>query len=202
MTPANATPRCRRRGNRVVMGVILAATMVGVAPPKAPAAPGGGLRANCFVTSCRPYPTPRPSAATELARPASAALEADTWSAGAAVPRLPRQTEGAPSLSNPGALDHHAGGYRMTTTTTSDAAAAALARLDQLLAAKRRPDLPTPAQRRALRIHARLTIDELAQVLGVNRSTIRDWEKGNSTPRNGRAHAYAAVLSRLARSSS
>lgn len=58
--------------------------------------------------------------------------------------------------------------------------------------------LPTPPMRRALREQAGLTQAELAEALGVRRSTISRWETGDRTPRGQDAVGYVALLDEIA----
>jgi transcriptional regulator with XRE-family HTH domain len=47
---------------------------------------------------------------------------------------------------------------------------------------------------RQARIAAKLTIEDLANTLGVSSSTVCEWEHGNKAPRLGRLAALAAAL--------
>jgi transcriptional regulator with XRE-family HTH domain len=68
-----------------------------------------------------------------------------------------------------------------------------------LLRAQRRRALPPTHERARIRQAVGLTQAEIAMVLGVDRTTVCRWERGNRRP--GRAHVnkYAALLERLAR---
>jgi DNA-binding XRE family transcriptional regulator len=57
-----------------------------------------------------------------------------------------------------------------------------------------RPTLPPPAARRALRVAAGATLEEVGRTVGVSREAIRRYENGSRTPRGAHAEAYAAVL--------
>jgi DNA-binding XRE family transcriptional regulator len=82
--------------------------------------------------------------------------------------------------------------------TVPTVALAMLDELDSLLGAGRSRRLPAVPERRRLRETAGLTQDELAHLLGVDRSSVSRWETGARTPRRGLATAYAVVLVRLA----
>ena len=58
--------------------------------------------------------------------------------------------------------------------------------------------LPEPNLRRILRESARVSQEDLAQALGVNRSTICRWENGARSPRGSNLSAYLNLLDRLA----
>ncbi len=58
--------------------------------------------------------------------------------------------------------------------------------------------LPPPPERRRLRHTADLSLEDIADVLGVSRSAVGRWETGNRTPRRGTRAAYAALLRQLA----
>lgn len=57
--------------------------------------------------------------------------------------------------------------------------------------------LPEPAERAALRKRGRLTQKELADIIGVDRTTIAHWESGRHTPDNKRLDAYVEALGAL-----
>ncbi len=59
------------------------------------------------------------------------------------------------------------------------------------------PGLPPPATRRALRLAAGLTTEQLAQVLGVTRQAVCNWETGRRTPRGAQLDAYREALKYL-----
>ncbi|HEV2640156.1 MAG TPA: helix-turn-helix transcriptional regulator [Actinocrinis sp.] len=60
-------------------------------------------------------------------------------------------------------------------------------------------DLPAPAERRALRVHGRLSQQTVADIVGVSRHAISQWESGaRMTPRDPRAlKRYVEVLRTL-----
>ncbi|GKQ37194.1 helix-turn-helix transcriptional regulator [Streptomyces sp. A012304] len=58
-------------------------------------------------------------------------------------------------------------------------------------------DLPTPAQRRALREAAELSQQELADVVGVSKQAVSHWEAGIRTPRGPLLYRYAEALRAL-----
>lgn len=59
--------------------------------------------------------------------------------------------------------------------------------------------LPPPATRRALRIAAGLTLQELADVVGVTRDAISKYELGHREPRGPLRRVYAQALADLRR---
>ena len=63
---------------------------------------------------------------------------------------------------------------------------------------KRRRRLPEPHLRRLVRERARVSQEDLAQTIGVNRSTVCRWESGQRSPRDANLAAYLDVLDRLA----
>ena len=73
--------------------------------------------------------------------------------------------------------------------------------LDELVEISRmRRRLPEPAMRQHLRRRARLTQEDVAEAVGVDRATLSRWESGARTPRGDRLARYVAVLDRLAAS--
>ncbi|MEV6326530.1 helix-turn-helix domain-containing protein [Streptomyces sp. NPDC051909] len=54
--------------------------------------------------------------------------------------------------------------------------------------------LPSPKERRRLRESLSLSEDQVAEVLGVTRATVRAWETGRSSPRGRKREAYAKLL--------
>lgn len=59
--------------------------------------------------------------------------------------------------------------------------------------------LPPPAERRAIRIAAGASIDEIAAALAVNPMTVRRWEGGVSKPWRRHEAAYVVLLAALER---
>lgn len=59
--------------------------------------------------------------------------------------------------------------------------------------------LPPPATRRALRLAAGLTTQEIADIVGVTRDAISKYELGTRQPTGPRRTAYAKALADLRR---
>ncbi|MFJ1806643.1 MULTISPECIES: helix-turn-helix domain-containing protein [unclassified Streptomyces] len=59
--------------------------------------------------------------------------------------------------------------------------------------------LPSPEQRRRLRVGASLTQAQVAARVGVTQGTVRAWESGRTAPRGRRREAYAELLASLTR---
>jgi DNA-binding transcriptional regulator YiaG len=59
--------------------------------------------------------------------------------------------------------------------------------------------LPPPAERRAIRRAARVSVVEIADVLGVSELSVRHWEAGTATPNPRNAEAYGRLLEALRR---
>ena len=57
--------------------------------------------------------------------------------------------------------------------------------------------LPPPAERRRLRLAARLTQPELAAFVGIGAPALCRWEGGTRTPRGDLAGRYAAALATI-----
>lgn len=57
--------------------------------------------------------------------------------------------------------------------------------------------LPPPSTARMIRIAAGVSIERLAQELGVHRMTVRRWEAGECVPRGGHRVVYARLLEAL-----
>jgi DNA-binding transcriptional regulator YiaG len=57
--------------------------------------------------------------------------------------------------------------------------------------------LPPPAARRSLREAAGLSTSTLADILGVTRQTIRNWESGERSPRGDLLAAYLEALTAM-----
>ena len=57
--------------------------------------------------------------------------------------------------------------------------------------------LPSPAERRRLRLAARLTQPELAAFLGVGAPALCRWENGTRTPRGELAARYDGALATI-----
>jgi len=62
-----------------------------------------------------------------------------------------------------------------------------------------RNSLPSPQERRRIRLSARVTAEEVAAALGVTRQTVCHWETGLRSPSGAFAEQYSALLSELAR---
>ncbi|MFD8571356.1 sigma factor-like helix-turn-helix DNA-binding protein [Streptomyces sp. NPDC059639] len=60
--------------------------------------------------------------------------------------------------------------------------------------------LPTPTERRRLRVARSLTQTQIAERVGVTRETVRSWETGRTAPRGRKREAYARLLAELGRS--
>ena len=58
--------------------------------------------------------------------------------------------------------------------------------------------LPEPRLRRLLRERACVSQEDLARVLGVDRSTVCRWESGAREPRDSNLSAYSDILDRPA----
>lgn len=71
----------------------------------------------------------------------------------------------------------------MTETTTTTAATPSV------------PPLPSPKERRRLREAMSMTEEQLAQLIGVTRATVRSWEMGRTSPRGRKREVYARLLS-------
>ncbi|MEV3992183.1 sigma factor-like helix-turn-helix DNA-binding protein [Streptomyces sp. NPDC049837] len=56
------------------------------------------------------------------------------------------------------------------------------------------PPLPSPKERRRLREAMSMTEEQLAQLVGVTRATVRSWETGRTSPRGRKREAYARLL--------
>ena len=70
--------------------------------------------------------------------------------------------------------------------------------LRMLLTARRTErSLPAPAERRRLRLAARLTQPELAAFVGVGAPALCRWEGGTRTPHGELAARYAAALATI-----
>ncbi|MBO1335141.1 helix-turn-helix domain-containing protein [Streptomyces sp. VRA16 Mangrove soil] len=59
--------------------------------------------------------------------------------------------------------------------------------------------LPTPTERRRLRVARSLTQTQIAERVGVTRETVRSWETGRTTPRGRKREAYARILAELSK---
>lgn len=71
--------------------------------------------------------------------------------------------------------------------------------VDDILAQARvRAALPPPRERQALRTRFGLTLEDVADVVGVNPSTVSRWEQGIRTPRASLIPNYVELLERLA----
>jgi DNA-binding transcriptional regulator YiaG len=71
--------------------------------------------------------------------------------------------------------------------------------IDDLIAlSASRRSLPEPSDRRLIRERARLSQDELATFLRVDRASVSRWESGARTPTGKTLEAYVTVLQALA----
>lgn len=61
------------------------------------------------------------------------------------------------------------------------------------------PSLPSPTERKLLRIRAGLTQSEMARVIGVHVETFGRWERGDGRPGRDAADAYIQALEILER---
>lgn len=61
-----------------------------------------------------------------------------------------------------------------------------------------RRTLPTPAKRAEIRKAAGLTLQDLADAIGVTPATIHYWEQGTRNPRPEHIAAYRAALDAMA----
>lgn len=61
----------------------------------------------------------------------------------------------------------------------------------------RRATLPSPAARRAIRLAAGATLDEVARAVGVSHEAIRLYEAGRRFPKDANLARYAACLAAL-----
>ncbi|MYW68389.1 helix-turn-helix domain-containing protein [Streptomyces sp. SID8379] len=57
--------------------------------------------------------------------------------------------------------------------------------------------LPTPTERRRLRVARSLTQTQIADRVGVTRETVRSWETGRTAPRGRKREVYARLLAEL-----
>ncbi|MEV4863104.1 MULTISPECIES: helix-turn-helix transcriptional regulator [Streptomyces] len=57
-----------------------------------------------------------------------------------------------------------------------------------------RPDLPAPAERRAIRVAAGLTQAAVADAVGVTPQAVALWESGRRTPRGNLLGRYAEAI--------
>jgi len=57
-----------------------------------------------------------------------------------------------------------------------------------------RRELPAPAARRALREAAGVSLDGVAQAVGVSKQTVLGWESGAFSPRGANLGSYLSVL--------
>ena len=60
-----------------------------------------------------------------------------------------------------------------------------------------RKQLPPPEMRRLIREQARLSQEDIAGVLKIDRATVSRWESGERTPRGKLAETYKQLLDRL-----
>ncbi|WP_435601262.1 helix-turn-helix transcriptional regulator [Streptomyces sp. C10-9-1] len=60
-----------------------------------------------------------------------------------------------------------------------------------------RQDLPSPAERRAIRQAAGLSQGELAEAIGVTRQAVSHWEAGTRTPQGTAMERYVSAIRTL-----
>lgn len=60
-----------------------------------------------------------------------------------------------------------------------------------------RKDLPSPAERRAIRKAAGLSQGELAEAIGVTRQAVSHWEAGTRTPQGALLDRYVSAIRTL-----
>jgi len=70
--------------------------------------------------------------------------------------------------------------------------------LDALELARNRKRLPSPAQRRRIRIRSGVTQTAVAAALDVSVAALSRWESGLRAPSGDRLNRYLAVLDQLA----
>ncbi|MEV3860445.1 helix-turn-helix domain-containing protein [Streptomyces sp. NPDC050095] len=58
--------------------------------------------------------------------------------------------------------------------------------------------LPTPTERRRIRVAKSLTQTQVAERVGVTRATVQSWETGRTAPRGRKREVYAKLLAELA----
>lgn len=66
--------------------------------------------------------------------------------------------------------------------------------IEKMRARQREVPLPSPAQARALRQAARLSLQDFAEALDCAPSTVHRWETGVLHPRGALRESYAALL--------
>ncbi|MFI5895609.1 helix-turn-helix domain-containing protein [Actinoplanes sp. NPDC051513] len=84
----------------------------------------------------------------------------------------------------------------MTHAIPDPAAREGVAELVDRLRANR---LPPPAERRAIRKRADVTLDDVAKALGVEKMTVSRWERGVRQPWPKNRAAYICLLQALAK---
>lgn len=57
--------------------------------------------------------------------------------------------------------------------------------------------LPAPTRRRAIRVRAGVTLDEVGELVGVSGEAIRLWETGQRTPSDTHRDDYVDILDQL-----
>ena len=57
--------------------------------------------------------------------------------------------------------------------------------------------LPPPTRRRAIRVHAGATLDEVGDLVGVSGEAVRLWETGQRIPSESHRNDYIDVLDDL-----
>jgi DNA-binding transcriptional regulator YiaG len=61
----------------------------------------------------------------------------------------------------------------------------------------RRSKLPSPTRRRAIRVRAGATLEEVGDLVGVSSEAVRLWETGQRTPSETHRENYIDVLDEL-----
>jgi DNA-binding transcriptional regulator YiaG len=65
------------------------------------------------------------------------------------------------------------------------------------MAKRRQATLPSPSRRRAIRVHAGASLEEVGELVGVSGEAVRTWEIGRSLPSEAHRDDYIEVLAEL-----